>query len=78
MYIVNGQTFIWYFLDEHKFIMNDYNLLAKAWGTVLLYRGEVLIDCIKRQDTTDTIRKLEALLEEFLLFRLQERLGAEL
>lgn len=29
------------------------------------------------KDTTDTIRKLEAVLEEFLLFRQQERLGTQ-
>ncbi|MBP2637042.1 MAG: hypothetical protein H6Q72_2949 [Firmicutes bacterium] len=30
------------------------------------------------KDTTDTTRKLEAVLEEFFLFRQQERLGTEL
>lgn len=30
------------------------------------------------KDTTDTTRKLEAVLKEFFLFRQQERLGAEL
>ena len=30
------------------------------------------------KDTTDTIRKLEAVLEEFFLFRQQERLGMAL
>ncbi|MBP2638047.1 MAG: hypothetical protein H6Q72_3954 [Firmicutes bacterium] len=29
------------------------------------------------KDTPDTIRKLEAVLEEFFLFRQQERLGTE-